>query len=277
MLLKYGGILLRGFSIRSLSEFNKLSHIVSPNLFDYVNRSTPRTKLGDKLYTSTEYPANKYIPFHNENSYTNKWPNKLLFFCSIAAEKGGETAIADSREVLRHIDKNIIQEFENKKVLYKRNYSKGLDLDWQEVFQTDSTSEVEKYCNENGIVYQWAPNIEVELMTKQTCQATHTHPKTKEKVWFNQAHLFHISTLERESLNHIINSIGENNLPRNSYYGDESEIPDEYIKHIHAAYEKERIEFLWKKGDVMILDNMLMAHSRNPFVGKRKIVVSMGE
>jgi hypothetical protein len=276
-ILKYGGILIRGCSIRSLSEFNKLSNIVSPNLFDYMNRSTPRTKLGGKIYTSTEYPADKYIPFHNENSYTNKWPNKLLFFCIIPTESGGETAIADSRRVLKNIDQEVVDIFNKKKVLYRRNYTQGLDLDWKEVFQTENKDEVEKYCKDNGIYYEWKTDSAVELITEQVCQATLEHSQTKEAVWFNQAHLFNISTLNAEDLNAVTNHIGKGNFPRNSYFGDGSSIPADYIKHIQDAYEKERIEFLWQKGDVMILDNILMAHSRNPYVGKRKIVVSMGE
>lgn len=130
-LLKYGGILLRNFDIRSVSEFNKLAKIISPNLLDYVNRSTPRTKLGGKIYTATEYPADKFIPFHNENSYTLEWPNKILFFSVIIAEEGGETAIADGRHVYNSIDMDIINKFNAKKVLYVRNYTEGIDLSWK--------------------------------------------------------------------------------------------------------------------------------------------------
>lgn len=65
-------------------------------------------------------------------------------------------------------------------------------------------------------------------------------------------------------------------FPRNAYYGDGSEIEEESLKAIRRAYEQERIEFSWQKGDVMILDNRLMAHSRNPFKGNRKVVVAMG-
>ncbi|WHA04418.1 TauD/TfdA family dioxygenase [Candidatus Bandiella numerosa] len=276
-LLKYGGLLIRGAGMRSLSEFSKLSNIISPNLFDYVNRSTPRTKLGGKIYTSTEYPAEKAITFHNENAYTNKWPNKVMFFCIIPSETGGETAIADSRYVLQNIDKEIIDIFEKKKILYKRNYSRYIDLSWREVFQTEDKSEVEEYCKNNGINFQWREDDTVDLTTKQVCQATLEHPKTKEKVWFNQAHLFNVCTIKAEDIESIVKLVGKENLPRNSYFGDGTEIPRDYIKHILDAYEKERIEFPWRKGDIMILDNVLMTHSRNPYTGKRKVVVSMGE
>ena len=99
-LLKYGGILLRNFNIYSLSEFNHMVQSLSPNLLDYVYRSTPRTKLGGKIYTATEYPANRVIPLHNENAYSRSWPHKIFFFSAIVATEGGETPIADSRNVV---------------------------------------------------------------------------------------------------------------------------------------------------------------------------------
>ena len=275
-LLEYGGILLRNFDIRAVSEFNKLANIISPNLLDYVNRSTPRTKLGGKIYTATEYPADKSIPFHNENSYTLEWPNKILFFSVIAAEEGGETAIADSRYVYNSIDMNIINKFNEKKVLYVRNYTEGIDLSWQEVFQTEDKKEVEQYCKSHSISYEWKTG-DLVLTTKQICQAIIKHPLTEENVWFNQAHLFHISALQAQDRKELIELLGKDKFPRNAYYGDGSEIEEESLEAIRQAYEQERIEFIWQKGDVMILDNMLMAHSRNPFKGNRKVVVAMGD
>ena len=274
-LLKYGGILFRGFNIRSLSEFNKLANVIIPNLLDYENRSTPRTKLGGKIYTSTEYPPNRRIPFHNENSYTLKWPSKILFFSVLVAEEGGETAIADSRYVYENIDKHIINEFNNKKILYVRNYMTGVDLSWQEVFQTEKKEEVENYCKGNEISYQWG-NSDIELTTKQVCQATIQHPVTKENIWFNQAHLFNKSYLKEDEVEKLEQLFGKGKFSRNSYYGDGSEIPKNYFDTINSAYKKEKIEFKWAKGDVMLLDNVLMAHSRNPYKGNRKVVVAMG-
>lgn len=276
-LLSSGGILLRNFSIRSISEFNKLAQIVSPDLLEYTNRSTPRTNIGGKIYTSTEYPEDKHIPLHNENSYTLVWPNKIFFFSVVVATTGGETPIADSREVFKKLNPNMVKKFNDKKVLYVRNYTPGIDLSWQNVFQTESRNEVEKYCQEQNIEYTWHDvNGELELTTKQLCQATLNHPITEEPVWFNQAHLFHASAIDKEDLDILVSVVGKNALPRNSYYGDGSEISGEELQHIKEVFDSERIVFPWQKGDVMILDNILMAHSRYPFTGERKVVVAMG-
>lgn len=111
-LVKYGGILFRNFDIYSVSEFNKIAQIICPNLLEYVYRSTPRTKLGGKIYTATDYPMDKSIPFHNENSYSKSWPEKILFFSIVIAQEGGETPIANSFNVYNRIDHNIRNKFE---------------------------------------------------------------------------------------------------------------------------------------------------------------------
>ena len=273
-LIKFGGILLRGFSIHSVSEFNKAVQIFDSNLLDYVYRSTPRTKLGGKIYTATEYPADRTIPLHNESSYSNKWPEKIFFFSVIVAEKGGETPIADSRRVYKNIDKSIRDKFEKKGILYVRNYHSGIDLSWQEVFQTDEKEAVNQYCKDNNIEYEWKEGSP-ELTTKQICQASINHPVSKETVWFNQAHLFHISSLEENDRVSLSKELGEENLPRNTFYGDGKPIEIEVLEHIRKAYSKERIKFQWKKGDIMLLDNILTAHSREPYRGERKVVVAM--
>jgi len=273
-LLKYGGVLLRNFGIYSVSEFNSIAQVICPNLLDYVYRSTPRTRLGGKIYTATEYPADRTIPLHNENSYSKSWPKKIFFFSVIVAPEGGETPIANSRNVYKRIDSSVRQKFEQNGILYIRNYTPGVDLSWQDVFQTDQKDVVNKYCQDNDIECNWNATGP-ELTTKQVCQASIKHPVSGEVVWFNQAHLFHISSLEENDRLSLIKELGEENLPRNTFYGDGQPIELEALNHIRDAYNQEKIKFKWQKGDIMILDNILTAHSREPFKGERKVAVAM--
>jgi alpha-ketoglutarate-dependent taurine dioxygenase len=273
-LIKYDGVILRNFGMYSVSEFNKIVQIISPNLLDYSYRSTPRTKLGGKIYTATEYPPDRIIPLHNENSYSQSWPEKIFFFSVIVANEGGETPIASSRNVYKKIDKSIKEEFENKGVLYIRNFNTGIDLSWQDVFQTNQKDLVNQYCRDNNIDFIWN-NTGPELTTKQVCQASLLHKKANEKVWFNQAHLFHISSLNENDRISLINEVGEKNLPRNTFYGDGMDIQNDVLEHIREVYDQEKIKFKWHKGDIMILDNILTAHSREAFKGERKVAVAM--
>lgn len=273
-LSKHGGLLLRNFNLYSVSEFNRVVQSFSSELLDYVYRSTPRTKLGGKIYTATEYPADREIPLHNENAYSRSWPNTIFFFSVIVAAEGGETPIADSRSVYKRIDPEIRKKFEEFGVMYTRNYTKGIDLNWQEVFQTEEKENVEKYCKENNMEFEWKAGSP-ELTTKQICQATLIHPESGEPVWFNQAHLFHISSLDKDSRLSLIKELGEENIPRNASYGNGEPFEAEALDHIRVAYAQEKMKFKWHKGDIMILDNILMAHGREPYKGERKVAVAM--
>ena len=269
---KYGAILFRKFKINGAKDFERTIEAFDRNLLEYRNRSTPRSIVHGKVYTSTEYPPNESIPLHNENSYTRSWAQKIFFFCVISSEVGGETPIADSRRVFDKINKDVRDEFINKKVRYVRNYG-CLDLPWQEVFQTQEKDQVEAFCEQAAIEYEWKPDG--SLRTWQVCDAVQTHPVTKEKVWFNQAHLFHVSSLKSQIAESLLSSLGEENLPRHAYFGDGSPIGKDLLDEINRVYREEEIVFPWRSGDVLLLDNMLMAHGRKTFEGKRRVLVGM--
>src|SRR5437868_2612682 len=142
-LLEHGGILFRGFAVPSVAVFEQFIVAAAGSLLEYSYRSTPRSQVSGRIYTSTEYPADQFIPLHNEMAYMRSWPMKIGFCSLIPAKEGGATPIADSRSVFKRIDPQIRERFAQKQVLYVRNYSPGMDLAWQEVFQTDDKTQVE--------------------------------------------------------------------------------------------------------------------------------------
>ena len=275
-LLTHGGILFRGFALKTLGEFEQFVRAVSGgDLLEYSYRSTPRTVVGGRIYPSTEYPAAHSIPLHNEMAYSRSWPMKICFHCITPAPQGGETPIADSRAVFERIDAKIKEVFMEKKVLYVRNFGSGIDLPWRNVFQTSDKKEVEAYCHSAGIDFEWKDGD--RLRTRQLCQAVAMHPVTGEMVWFNQAHLFHVSSLDAEVNASVRAAFAEDELPRNAYFGDGSRIDPAMLDEIRHVYEEEAIIFPWQEGDILLLDNMLSAHGRTPYSGPRKVVVGMAE
>lgn len=273
---KDGGILFSGFSQPGVEGFQSFAGSFGHPLLSYEFGSTPRSQVtGKGVYTSTEYPAHRSIPLHNEQAYTTDWPMRIWFYCAQAAEQGGETPIADSREVYRRIDPALRRRFSERGLTYVRNYGNGLDVDWQQVFNTDSAEAVEVFCRRQGIEVTWKDDG--CLRTAQRCQAVARHPRTDDPVWFNQAHLFHLSALDEEMQAILLETVGEDNLPRNVYYGDCSAIEASALDEVRGVLDECRVVFPWRSGDILMLDNMLMAHAREPFSGPRKVVVAMAE
>lgn len=274
-LLHAGALLFRDFEIRTARQFEQFIESLSAGLLEYSYRSTPRSHVSGRIYTSTEYPADQTIPLHNEMAYSANWPLKLWFFCAVRPERGGETPIADSRRIFNRVDPEVREKFARTGVMYVRNYGAGLDLSWQNVFQSSDRLEVEAFCRQSSIDFEWKG--EGRLRTRQVCQATAIHPQTREQVWFNQAHLFHVSSLETTTRETLLALAGEDDLPRNAYYGDGTAIELSVLDDIREIYRQESVVFSWQEGDVLMLDNMLTAHGRRPFSGPRKILVGMAE
>lgn len=270
-----GALLFRNFKINGAEEFGDFVASFGSPLLKYEYRSTPRNNVQEGVYTASEYPAHQNIPLHNEMAYTREWPMKLWFYCILPSRTGGQTPVADSRAVFRLIAPAIRERFENKKLMYVRNYGNGLDLPWEVVFNTEDRKQVEAFCQQRGIDWKW--KLDGGLWTRQICQAVAMHPGTGEAVWFNQAHLFHISSLEAEIRDLLLEAVVIEDLPRNVYYGDGSEIEENILNEIREVVKHETCFFDWQIGDVMLLDNMLCAHGRRPYQGPREVIVAMSE
>ncbi len=273
-LMKHGAMLFRGFNV-TLEKFQAFVRGAFGEPLDYHERSSPRTAVGAGVYSSTDYPASQRIFFHNENSYQQTWPGKLIFLCQVAAPEGGATPLSNIRAVTRKIEGPIARKFREKGVLYVRNYGPEIGLAWQEVFQTTNPQAVDAYCGNAGIDHEWVDSE--HLRTRQTRAAFIHHPKTGEELWFNHAAFFHISTLEASVRQTLLAELEENELPANTYYGDGTQLEEEVVEEIRAAYEDAAAKFEWQPKDVLVVENMLAAHSREPFRGERKIVLSMAD
>lgn len=275
-LLKEGGILFRGFGLSDQTHFQQFVESISLPLMEYMEGATPRVRMGDKIYTSTEFPPERSISIHNELCYVMTWPMKILFFCVTPPEQGGETPIGDVRKVFERISPETRERFEHKGgwMLY-RNFGGGFGLPWQTSFHVTDKEELEEYLPSARVEFEWVD--ENHLRTRQRRPAVTRHPKTGEWVWFNHIGFWHVSSLEPELRRLFLSDLGEEGLPFNSYYGDGTPIADETIEELRRAYEAEMVSFPWQVGDVLLLDNMLVAHGRNPFAGKRKILTAMGE
>ncbi|MDT5270749.1 MAG: hypothetical protein QOH49_2935 [Acidobacteriota bacterium] len=275
-LYEHGGLLFRGFRVDTAAEFGEFIRSVSGELLEYRERSSPRSEVGANVYTSTDHPPDQSIFVHNENSYQQNFNLKIFFFCETPAARGGETPIADCRQILPQLDPRVRDRFIEKGWMYVRNYGDGFGLPWQTVFQTEDRSVVEEHCRRNDIRVEWKDGN--RLRTRKVLPAVSTHPRTGEPIWFNHATFFHYSTLEPWVKEAMLEEFDrEEDFPTNTFYGDGSPIEPSALESLRELYRRATIIFPWERGDVMLLDNMMVAHGRTPYGGERRILVGMSE
>ncbi|MGW5867321.1 TauD/TfdA family dioxygenase [Streptomyces sp. NPDC055239] len=270
LLHEYGGILFRGFRPPRSELFQRFFAAVCPHSMDYQDRSSPRSVVGDRLYTSTDHPADQTIAMHSELSYSASWPTLLAFYSDKAADTGGETPIADTRVVLRNLSAPTRERFMRLGVRYRRELRTGVGLSWQEVLGTQSRDAAERTCRELGMRHEW---IEDGLRIEWTRPAIRQHHVTGEQVWFNHASFFHAESVE-PGLADALEAAEVS--PFTTAFGDGSPITGEVATEIRSAYERALVVRPWVTGDILLLDNMLMAHGRLPYQGSRRLLVMMG-
>jgi alpha-ketoglutarate-dependent taurine dioxygenase len=276
-LLRHGAVLFRGFGISSQDLLQRAVRSLGDPALDYVDGNSPREKLGSGVYTSTEYPPEFFISLHNELSYSNRWPSRVFFCCVTPPREGGETPLADSRAILRHLPDDVREAFVTKKVKYIRNLhgGRGFGPSWQKTFETDSRAAVEEFCRSTDTDFHWKDDG--TLTVTQVRPATAVHPKTGEAVWFNQADQFHPSTHPKaiyESMLALYDG-REDLMPQTASFGDDTPMEKAMLDEVRKTVAAQIRLFPWQEGDLLMVDNMLVAHGRKPFKGPRKILVSM--
>jgi alpha-ketoglutarate-dependent taurine dioxygenase len=276
LLADHRALVFRGFGVDRVGDFEEFIAATSdgPKL-EYVDRTTPREDRGERVYTATVYPPDQTIALHNEGAYWTTWARKLYFCCLVAPKEGGETPLADVRRVHDRLDTDLQERFRARGWMLVRNYNDGFGLTWQDVFQAEARSDVEAYCRDHDIEWEWKDGD--RLRTRQVRPAIRTHPDTGESVWFNHAIFYHWTSLDPAVRDTLVRDLGMDGLPYSTFYGDGEPIEAEVAEHVRDAYLAEKIVFPWRRGDVTLLDNMSVAHARQPFVGDREIIVAMTE
>ena len=269
-----GAVLLRGFGPLDASQFGNAARA----LFQQLIRDNPEHTTADSdadVQTPVSYPADQRLLWHNENSFNAHWPLRIMFGCEQQATSGGQTPLVDSRALYNLLDPALIRRFEDSGVAYFRTYGNGLGLSWQKIFSTTSRAEVERQCRTDGVEFEWS--ADGRLRTRAVRPAVIRHPLTRQRSWFNQAQHWHPACLDEQTREALLSVYDREDLPRYCTLGDNSPIEDSVMREILSCYQQIESVFDWENGDVLVVDNVAMAHGRNPYTGSRRLLVSMGE
>lgn len=288
-LAEEGAILLRGFLSGEPEAFQGFIDALGAPPMRYQGGVTPRSQVRSSVYTSTDAPSFLPIPLHNEMSYSDRYPAVLAFCCQEPPRRGGRTPLADTRAVWRELAAEVRDPLEREGLRYEQTLpeSSRRTKSWPEMFETSDRGEVDHLCDELDIEATWRNDGSLRIV--RTRPASVAHPLTGDRVWFNQINVYHPSF--SAELGHAGRPLlaallrGLERLPGDLApshpievrFGDGTPVPREVVDGARATLWRHEVSFPWRRGDLLLVDNLASAHARQPFRGSRSILAALFE
>jgi alpha-ketoglutarate-dependent taurine dioxygenase len=272
---EYGSVLVRGLELRDAAETGAVFQRLATGLMTEREAFASRQTYADGVYSATKWPPNQPMCMHHELSYTLEFPGLLLFACLSPPTAGGATAVADSPTVLDALPTELVDRFEREGWLLTRSYNDEIGASFAEAFGTEDRGAVERYCRANAIEFAWQPDG--ELRTRQRRSAVVRHPVTGQRCWFNQIPFLNEWTIAPEIREYLVDVYGAAGLPFNTRYGNGDPIGQDVVELLNKVYEDNTAREPWQAGDLLLVDNVRTAHSREPFQGPREVLVAMAD
>jgi alpha-ketoglutarate-dependent taurine dioxygenase len=275
LVAEHGSVLVRGLGLRDADEVGAVFARLATGLMTEREAFAPRQTYSDGVYSSATWPANQPMCMHHELSYTLEFPGLMLFACLHPATDGGATAVADSPAVLDALPTVLTDRFEHEGWLLIRNYNEDIGASVAEAFGTDDPDSVAGYCRANAIDFEWQPGG--GLRTWQRRNAVVRHPVTGQRCWFNQIAFLNEWTIAPEIREYLVDMYGEDGLPFNTRFGNGEPITEDVVHLLNQVYDAHTVREPWQAGDLMLVDNIRTAHSREPYEGPREVLVGMAD
>lgn len=272
---EHGSVLVRGLGLRDSTEVGAVFARLATGLMTETEAFASRQTYSAGVYSSSKWPSNQPMCMHHELSYTLEFPGLMLFACLSAPTDGGATAVADSPTVLDALPTELVKRFEREGWLLTRNYNDEIGASFAEAFGTEDRATVESYCRANAIEFQWQPDG--GLRTRQLRSAVVRHPVTGQRCWFNQIAFLNEWTIDPEVREFLVDVYGADGLPFNTHFGNGDPIGEDVVALLNRVYETNTAREPWQAGDLMLVDNVRTAHSREPFEGPREVLVAMAD
>lgn len=271
LLCQSGAVLFRDFPVITASDFNDVVEAFDFDELPYVGGAAPRTNVVGRVFTANESPPDQKIPFHHEMAQVPEYPSKLFFFCEVEPESGGETPIVLSHVVYQRMKvkyPEFVEKLEKHGLIYTRilgeddDPSSAIGRGWKSTFLTKDKSIAEQRAAELGVKLEWMENGVKTVMGP--IPAVKYDPTRNRKIWFNS--MVAAYTGWKDSRNDPSKAVT---------FGDGSPLPADVIDECQRILEEESIAIPWKKGDVLLIDNLAILHSRRPFNPPRRILASL--
>ncbi|KAL9247368.1 hypothetical protein vseg_020809 [Gypsophila vaccaria] len=271
LLVSSCAVLFRGFSVNSADDFNDVVEAFGFQELPYVGGAAPRSNVVGRVFTANESPPDQKIPFHHEMAQVPEFPAKLFFFCEVEPKSGGETPIVLSHVIYQRMKERhpeFVQQLEEHGLLYTRVLGEGdnpaspIGRGWKSTFLTDDKSIAESRAAKLGMKLEWLENGVKTVMGP--IPAVKFDETRQRKVWFNS--MVAAYTGWEDELNDPVKAVT---------FGDGRPLPGDIVHDCLKILEEESVAIPWQKGDVLLIDNWAVLHSRRSFEPPRRVLASL--
>jgi alpha-ketoglutarate-dependent taurine dioxygenase len=276
VVLEHGAVLVRGLGLRDTAEVTAVfGALATTGLMTEREAFAERQTYSEGVYSSTKWPPNQPMCMHHELSYRLEFPGLMQFACLSAPTQGGATGVADAAAVLDALPGSLVEQLDREGWMLVRNYNEEIGASVAEAFGTDDHDAVESYCRANAIDLEWQPDG--GLRTRQRRSAVVQHPVTGRRCWFNQVAFLNEWTLDPEVHEFLVDTYGAEGLPFTTRFGGGDPIGEDVVQLLNEVYKARTMREPWQAGDLLLVDNIGSAHSREPFTGPREVLVGMAD
>ena len=272
---RHGAMLLRGFGLQDAADFENALENAGFTATPYLGGAAPREKvLGQRILTSNESPPEEPIPFHHEMAQTPNPPAYISFFCEIEPEVGGETPLLYSPKICERfwsLSPDFAEKVEALGVCYRRvmpgvdDPSSPIGRSWRSTFLCEDREEAEEKMRAAGMSWSWQGNDELLTVSAPT-PALRSDQRTGQQVFFNSMVAAYTGWQDQR-----------NKASESLTCGDGSPVDGEALLALKEIMDEECAAISWSRGDLLLIDNGLVMHSRRPFQGARRILASIAQ
>lgn len=267
-LLNNGVAFIRGVEVDSLGTLVSAALTSLGSLFEYDFQVTPRRELGNGFLSATEVPPMRPVRFHNECSYLPIMPRYLLFACARASDSGGRTLLSSSAQITANLPSDVRCRLLRRQILYRWMFADDSHLSRKVVGKApDEVLKSLELCSRRDVAGR--------LIVESRRPATLSCPSTGADLWANHIWALHASAIPAALLEVCKAENGSDFVPHDVMYDDGTPISQEDIEQIGEVYKQFTVYINWEPGDIAVIDNLMWAHAREPFVGARELLVQL--
>jgi alpha-ketoglutarate-dependent taurine dioxygenase len=261
-------VLIRGLGAANAGDVAELAGRIFADEPPFSTGEHPPADGNAALYRPVRFAPAETLLWHHENSFNADWPRYILFACAVPAGEGGETTIVDSRRVYAQMPQDVRGPLAQHGIRYERLCDGRTSRTWDQIYGTTDRDEARRLAEANGEELTFAADgariraIRPAFLTV-ACGTS----------WFNQVLHWHPHALP-DGLRQLV-ADGLAPTYRACHVGDGSEITVEAVELLVQAHREAELAVRWAAGDVLLIDNTVVAHGRRPYRGQREHFVWM--